>query len=1353
MTTRSGGTRLNKQGYALIGYHLADLPFALRLSADLKGRGVNVWMDRLDIRPGEDWMRVEMAALRDCTALIALLTPDYVTSPYGQDELESVYNSGRPLVPLLLRHVSASDWPVQVNYHDYIDFTRWQQDAFYQQALEQVISQIEALPVVAVTGLVNPEKRYITQLTARIEQHRASFDYVRLSYKVRADQQEQSALRPPPRLETSWGLNGPFYLRYAPLTDPRPIASLNEALDLYPRFMLEGVSGVGKTTTLHRLVMDSAADYLEDPRQNPLPFLVSLAAWPEELSFADFLRSQWPLKSNVQERIARRDLALYLDGLDEIGAEADQRLESLRSWLNSDQSPERVIITTASGVFPDGANLNLPIIRMEEMNSARSAQFVRLVLGEEGAEAFWKKPESERSACILRNPLLLRVALFIHQHTAEAVLPDALGPLLLRATELLWQREQILQGADCPPYEDLVEDLSALALEIAQRGSGAILSRDQVRQRIRQDELIDSLISAGILLLSSGGLRFAHQLLQQSLAARHFVQESVHPYLGSPAFDRSGLRTQRRWDPVIVAAMTLLEHADVTLEEIADVDPFLALECLIAGASALPATQHDILARLLHSTRQEYQAGADAAMALLAAQTPEDPTSSLLALLRQGDWQLRSAANDLVLLMNRTSAAEMLESLNHWDGSEDSAVASSFRQLGPVVLLPLLHMVRDADAARRRAAAWALGQMRDPAAVPSLVVALGDEDAKVREAAAASLVHLPDSQALPALLPLLQDSSKAVRKAVIAAVARLGAAGVPELRRWIQNLDVNAQRMAVGTLRHIADPVVVPELADCLEVEDIETRAIAVRALGELGGKQAVRSLEKHLKDEEVSNWTQKTIGVMAQEALEQIGTEDAMTILQRFRLGKDGAEPISSAQTAVERMKIITAETPRPAPRSNTSKVLEALRSPEERNRLRAVKALSESGKVKALSPLADALQDTSPRVRIAAVKGLANFPADHVVEHLLDALRDPEATVVEIAMQHLSQIGPTALDSLIDLLQSQLPALRGLAAEILGIIGDPRAVPHLEALLRDSEIVSLRNRSVGQLASDALERIGSPQQPAGDAVSPILVAATMELVQTASSEDLETLASLIQGLQSAEWRERRDAARQFMKFARSLRERSHAGLVEPMLGYLSIEDEFVRSALIDALAYIVDPASIPALRRLLSTADWMQRIVILRALAQMNDPEVGQALIVGLSDSQDRVRETAAEMLGLHAYEGAVPALRQALKDPALFVRRFAIQSLGRLQAREAVNDLLPFLNSGNREMRATTVEALGRMGAAEAVPFLSKQLHDGGEIVMDTQKTRRFSDLVLEALATIHTPEAQKVIQHYQARQGKR
>lgn len=1352
MTTRSGGTRLNKQGYALIGYHLADLPFALRLSADLKGRGVNVWMDRLDIRPGEDWMRVEMAALRDCAALIALLTPDYVTSPYGQDELESVYSSGRPLVPLLLRHVSASDWPVQVNYHDYIDFTHWQQDDFYQQTLEQVIRQIEALPVVAVTGLVNPEKRYITQLMARIEQHRASFDYVRLSYKVRPDQQEQSALRPPPRLEVSWGLNGPFYLRYAPLTDPRPIASLDEALDLYPRFMLEGVPGVGKTTTLHRLVMDSATDYLADPRQNPLPFLVSLAAWSDGQSFADFLRSQWPLKSNVQERIARRDLALYLDGLDEIGAEADQRLESLRSWLNSDQSPERVIITAASGVFPDGANLNLPVIRMEEMNSARSAQLVRLFLGEEGAEAFWKKPESERPARILRNPLLLRVALFIYQHAAEAALPDALGPLLLRASELLWQREQILQGADCPPYEEIVENLSALALEMVQRGSGAVLSRDQVRQRIRQDDLVDSLISSGILLPSNGGLRFAHSLLSQALAARHFVQESVHPYLASPVFDRSGQRIQRRWDPVIVAAMTLLEHADVMLEEVADVDPFLALECLIAGAATRPVTQHDLLARLLHSTRQEYEAGADAALALLAAQTPEDPASLLLALLRQGDWQLRLAANDL-LLLNRAGAAEMLESLNHWDGSENDAVAASFRQLGPVVLLPLLHMIRGADAARRRAAAWALGQMRDPAAVPSLVLALGDENAQVREAAAGALVHLPDSQALPALLPLLQDSSKAVRKAVIAAVARLGASGVPELRRWISKLDVNAQRMAVGTLKHIADPVVVPELVDCLEVEDVETRAIAVRALGELGSKQAIRSLEKHLKDEEISNWTQKPIGVMAQEALEQIGTEDAMTILQRFRLGKDSAEPVPSAQTAVERMKIITAETPRPAPRSNTSKVLEALRSPEERNRLRAVKALSDSGKIKALSPLADALQDASPRVRIAAVKGLANFPADHVVEHLLDALRDPEATVVEIAMQHLSQIGPTALDSLIDLLQSQLPALRGLAAEILGIIGDPRAVPHLEALLRDSEIVSLRNRSVGQLASEALERIGRPQQLAGSAELPALAAATMEVVQAASNEDLETLARLIQGLQSAEWRERRDASRQFMKFARSLRERSHAGLVEPMLGYLSIEDEFVRSALIDALAYIVDPASIPALRRLLVTADWMQRIVILRALAQMNDPEVGQALIAALSDPQDRVRETAAEMLGLHAYEGAVPALRQALKDPALFVRRFAIQSLGRLQAREAVNDLLPFLQSGNREMRATTVEALGRMGAAEAVPFLSKQLQDGGEIAMDTQKTRRFSDLVLEALATIHTPEAQKVIQHYQARQGKR
>jgi HEAT repeat protein len=75
--------------------------------------------------------------------------------------------------------------------------------------------------------------------------------------------------------------------------------------------------------------------------------------------------------------------------------------------------------------------------------------------------------------------------------------------------------------------------------------------------------------------------------------------------------------------------------------------------------------------------------------------------------------------------------------------------------------------VRDASADVRLKAAWALGQVRDPAALPVLRDALAREaDPRTRRALVRALVH-GGGRSEPALAALLQSGDPQVREAAV----------------------------------------------------------------------------------------------------------------------------------------------------------------------------------------------------------------------------------------------------------------------------------------------------------------------------------------------------------------------------------------------------------------------------------------------------------------------------------------------------------------------------------------------------------------------------------------------------------
>jgi HEAT repeat protein len=69
-------------------------------------------------------------------------------------------------------------------------------------------------------------------------------------------------------------------------------------------------------------------------------------------------------------------------------------------------------------------------------------------------------------------------------------------------------------------------------------------------------------------------------------------------------------------------------------------------------------------------------------------------------------------------------------------------------------------------------AAWALGEIGDPSAIPALVVAVGDRDVEVRKYAARSLIKF-GKEATDALLEALEDPSEQTRHYAVRALGEI----------------------------------------------------------------------------------------------------------------------------------------------------------------------------------------------------------------------------------------------------------------------------------------------------------------------------------------------------------------------------------------------------------------------------------------------------------------------------------------------------------------------------------------------------------------------------------------------------
>ena len=266
-------------------------------------------------------------------------------------------------------------------------------------------------------------------------------------------------------------------------------------------------------------------------------------------------------------------------------------------------------------------------------------------------------------------------------------------------------------------------------------------------------------------------------------------------------------------------------------------------------------------------------------------QAAEAIVTRLEDLLEDGEAQVRVAALGAVRMMRRPEnlekhASAVLALLADPAAQvRTAAVWTAARLPGQAAREQVKAVLGSAEEPMRFAAACALSDQSDPAALPELVAALREEYR--RQEALSAIMALGDAGALPALVELFEGESlgELDRTLTAAALARLGdARGTAHLVERIA-ADGDDRPLAAEWAGRLGIHDAVPALEELAGAPGEAARGAALRALGRLGALGAEGLLLSLATSQEEA----EDVRMDAAEGLAELGSEAAVAALREL--------------------------------------------------------------------------------------------------------------------------------------------------------------------------------------------------------------------------------------------------------------------------------------------------------------------------------------------------------------------------------------------------------------------------------------------------------------------------------------
>ena len=266
---------------------------------------------------------------------------------------------------------------------------------------------------------------------------------------------------------------------------------------------------------------------------------------------------------------------------------------------------------------------------------------------------------------------------------------------------------------------------------------------------------------------------------------------------------------------------------------------------------------------------------------------------------------------------------------------------------------------RLADSAAVAAmAAWALGEMQDPASAPALQKAVQSPSPRVRLASVWALGKFEDASFAKDVMPLLRDSDPGMRVIAAEALGRMKSPRVGSaLIGLLADRSVAVRRTAVNALGNMEERSAATQLESLLLNDpDPEVRRECANALGNISLSRSLEALARALDDQDAD---------VRREAANAIGNLDDVAKAPPALIRATSSPDVDLRRQATDALAHI-------GDPAAVQALLERLRDEEKDIRLAAVKGLGDMNVAAAIPGLTRALNDRDPEVRQAAAEAL---------------------------------------------------------------------------------------------------------------------------------------------------------------------------------------------------------------------------------------------------------------------------------------------------------------------------------------------------------------------------------------------
>ncbi len=274
---------------------------------------------------------------------------------------------------------------------------------------------------------------------------------------------------------------------------------------------------------------------------------------------------------------------------------------------------------------------------------------------------------------------------------------------------------------------------------------------------------------------------------------------------------------------------------------------------------------------------------------------PHQVATRVIFYLEHEDMKIRHLAVQVLEdLKDQRSVKPLIELLKDEDIYVRSYVAEVLGVLGSKrAVEPLIAALQGVYGNIRLEAAIALGNIGDNKAIEPLSAALKDLDINVRRGSVIALGLFGAKKVTNLLIDRLQDEDEYVRRYAICSLGQLGdARAVEPLIRLLSDKEAFVRSSAVKSLGQIGETDTLESVALLLRDKSTMVRKNVIIALGLLRDERAIKYLLESITndyDREVfSNFNGQLIEVKhfmyAASAIEQIGTPEALTVLDRWR-------------------------------------------------------------------------------------------------------------------------------------------------------------------------------------------------------------------------------------------------------------------------------------------------------------------------------------------------------------------------------------------------------------------------------------------------------------------------------------